>query len=261
MRTIDSHCHPQFPDYDKDREEMVKRNLDDGVFMIAVGADLKSSLDAINLANKYEGIWATIGCHPDEIRDDFKISDYNNLVEKKVVAIGEVGLDYYRTPEEEKRKRQKDIFLQFAHLAKENNLPLVLHVRNEKAGLPAQAGKSAHDDMVELLDSNMRGVAHSFTGTLDEAKKYLDLGFYLGFNGIITFASQYDEIVKYAPLEQILLETDAPWLSPVPYRGQRNEPIRVIEVAKRISELKNIDFERVVTTCNANADKLFGLDL
>jgi len=255
MKIIDTHCHPQFPDYDKDREEMIKRNLDDGVFMIAVGADLKSSKEAIELTKKYEGkIWATIGAHPDEIENDFDIANYNKLTTKEVVAIGEVGLDYYRTPEEEKRKRQKGIFLQFANLAKENSLPLVLHVRSEKNG------KSAHDDMTELLSNDMRGVAHSFTGTLDEAKKYLNLGFYLGFNGIITFTNQYDEVARYAPIEQVLLETDAPWLSPVPYRGQRNEPKRVAEVANRVAELKGIQPEELVEICNQNAKKLFNID-
>jgi len=255
MKIIDAHCHPQFPDYDKDREEMIKRNLNDGVFMIAVGADLKSSEEATRLAEEYKDkIWATIGAHPNEIGDNFNIEDYGKIITKEVVAIGEVGLDYYRTPEEEKRKRQKEVFLQFANLAKENNLPLVLHVRNEKSG------KSAHDDIAELLSSDVRGVAHSFTGTIDEARKYLNLGFYLGFNGIITFANQYDEVVRYAPIEQVLLETDAPWLSPVPYRGQRNEPMRVREVVKRVAELKNMELEELVNICNQNATKLFSID-
>ncbi|HAU07546.1 MAG: Sec-independent protein TatD [Candidatus Yanofskybacteria bacterium GW2011_GWF1_44_227] len=259
MKIIDTHCHPQFPDYDNDREEMIKRNLVDGVFMIAIGADLKSSEGGIALAKKYPNqIWATIGAHPDEIGEDFAIEDYKKIISKQVVAIGEVGLDYYRTPEEDRRKRQKDIFLEFINLSHEAKLPLVIHSRNEKLG------KSAHDDLADILKSNdgltVDGVAHSFTGTVDEAKKYLDLGFYLGFNGIITFANQYDEVVRYAPMEQILLETDAPWLSPVPYRGQRNEPIRVIEVAKRVAELKNIELAEVVSICNQNARKLFGID-
>ena len=259
MKIIDSHCHPQFSDYDKDREEIIKRNLNDGVFMIAIGADLKSSEGGIALAKKYPNqIWATIGAHPAEIGEDFAIEDYKKIISKEVVAIGEVGLDYYRTPEGDKRTRQKDIFLEFINLSHEAKLPLVIHSRNEKLG------KSAHDDLADILKSNdgltVDGVAHSFTGTVDEAKKYLDLGFYLGFNGIITFANQYDEVVRYAPMEQILLETDAPWLSPVPYRGQRNEPIRVIEVAKRVAELKNIELAEVVSICNQNARKLFGID-
>lgn len=256
MKIIDSHCHPQFPDYDNDREEMIKRNFDDGVFMIAIGADLKSSEGAIALAKKYPNqIWATIGAHPDEIGEDFAIEDYKRIISKEVLAIGEVGLDYYRTPEEDKRTKQKGVFLEFINLSHEAKLPLVIHSRNEKLG------KSAHDDLADILKSNgelvVGGVAHSFTGILDEAKKYLNLGFYLGFNGIITFADQYDEVVKYAPIEQILLETDAPWLSPVPYRGQRNEPMRVAEVAKRVAELKNIELAEVVSICNENVRRLF----
>jgi TatD DNase family protein len=254
-------------DYGDGREQMIERNLQEGVFMIAVGASLNSSQEAIALAEKYENkIWATVGCHPDEIGDNFNFEEFENLADSKVIAIGEVGLDYFRTPEIEKRMKQGEIFRQFADLAKNKNLPLVLHVRNEKADLSpacagmAQAGKSAHDDMAKLLSGGMRGVAHSFTGTIDEAKKYLNLGFYLGFNGIITFANQYDEIVKYTPIEQILLETDAPWLSPVPYRGQKNEPMRVMEVAMRVAELKNVEMEELIDICNQNAKKLFSID-
>ena len=263
MSTIlDSHCHPQFPQYDADRDEMIKRNLEQGVFMIAVGANLETSKQAIELANKYNRIWATVGLHPDEIQllncydrnnlARYDISDFKILMKKKkVVAVGEVGLDYYRTPEGEKRERQKKVFLEFADLAKEKNLPLVLHVRNEKNG------KSAHDDMIELLSSNMSGVTHSFTGTLDEAKKYLNLRFYLGLNGIITFTKEYDELIKFLPIDSILIETDAPWLTPAPNRGKRNEPFGVVEVAQKIAMLKNMSFEMVAQETFANTQKLF----
>jgi len=255
-KIFDSHCHLQFPQYDVDRDEMIKRNLEKGVFMITAGASLETSKQAIELANRYDGIWATVGLHPDEINFEFQITDYEVLLkEKKVVAVGEVGLDYFRTPEKEKRTRQKEVFEQFANLAKENNLPLVLHVRNDKLGA------SAHDDMAELLSSDMRGVTHSFTGTLDEAKKYLNLGFYLGFNGIITFANQYDEIVKYSPIEQILLETDAPWLTPAPNRGKRNEPSGVFEVAKKIAELKQVAIQEVIEKTTKNCQNLFNINV
>jgi len=265
VKITDSHCHPQFPQYDSDREEMIKRNLNQEVFMIAIGADLKSSKEAIELAEKYpERIWGTVGLHPDEINENFKISEFKNLISDKVVAIGEIGLDYYRILEPDKREGQKEVFLEFLNLAKEFKKPVVLHCRNSKE-------KSAHFDMIEILKSEiencklrnencLQGVAHSFTGNLEEAKAYLDLGFYLGFNGIITFTDQYDEVVRYTPMEQILLETDAPWLAPVPYRGQRNEPRYVIEVAKKIAELKNQSLEKVVEVCNQNCEKLFDFD-
>ncbi len=274
-KIFDSHCHPQFPQYDADREEMIKRNLEQGVFMIAVGANLETSKQAIELANKYDGppspdgfgragIWATVGLHPDDIKDDFKIEDYRSLSSgKKVVAIGEVGLDYYRTPEEEKRTRQKEIFSQFIDLALETDKPLVLHCRNEKNG------KSAHEDAIKILSGKgypspslqFPGVAHSFTGTPEEADSYLKLGFILAFNGIITFTEEYDELVKFLPMNKILIETDAPYLAPEPYRGQRNEPGHVIEVAKKIAQLKNMDYEMVAKETFGNTQKLFKIHL
>ncbi len=284
---FDSHCHPQFPQYDSDREEMIKRNLDKGVSMIAVGADLETSKQAIELANKYDsspspdgfgraGIWATVGLHPDEIKDDFKIEDYKILAtDKKVVAIGEVGLDYYRKEKEQSfdqiKTRQKEVFKQFLDLAIQYDKPVVLHARDAGKG---SIGK-VHADMIEILNTkylipntNLRGVAHSFTGSIEEAQKYLDLGFYLGLNGIITFTKEYDELIKYLPLSKILIETDAPWLTPAPYRGNpnlpkmedgrvRNEPFGVIEVAKKIALLKNIPFEMVVEEAFINTQKLF----
>jgi len=258
-KIFDSHCHPQFPQYDADRDEMIKRNLEKGVFMIAAGASLETSKQAIELTNKYDGVWATVGLHPDEINSEFRIADYELLLkESKVVAIGEVGLDYYRTPEEEKRTRQKEVFSQFIDLSREIDKPLVLHCRNEKNG------KSAHEDAIKILSKSyvlnpksLSGVVHSFTGTMEEAQAYLKLGFLLAFNGIITFSEEFDELIKSLPLDKILIETDAPWLTPAPNRGKRNEPSGVIEVAKKIAMLKNMPFEMVARETFANTQKLF----
>ncbi len=257
---IDSHCHPQFPQYEKDREEMIKRARDAGVFMICVGTDLKTSKSGIELAQKHEGIWATVGLHPnDNLNEEFNPSEYEELLKQdKVVAMGEIGLDYYRTTVESDKKFQRERFEKQLDVAVRVGVPLVIHSRD--------AGKGSigivHGDLLSILKNNLpsRGVAHSFTGTKEEAKKYLELGFCLGFNGIITFARQYGEVVRYASLEQILLETDAPYLTPEPYRGQRNEPAYVIEVAKKIAELKNTSLEEVVEQTTQNCQKLFGLD-
>ncbi|MGD0977328.1 MAG: TatD family hydrolase [Minisyncoccia bacterium] len=264
---IDSHCHPQFPQYDNDREEMIKRALDagvypvksgeagakqfDGVKMICVGTDLETSKQAIELAEKYEGIWATVGLHPnDKPNFQFSISDFQELLDnKKVVAIGEVGLDYYRiiNPAE----KQKEIFKQFIELAIRKNLPLVIHSRD------------THNDLVELLSaissrlSSAPGVIHSFTGSWLEAKQFIDLGFYIGLNGIITFSDDYAEMVSQIPLEKILLETDAPYLAPPPFRGKRNEPLFVKYVAQKIAEIKNESIEKIIEITTKNAKKLF----
>lgn len=251
IKLFDSHCHPQFPHYARDREETIKRALDEGVFMICVGTDLGTSKKAVELAQKHEGIWATAGLHPnDNLNEKFNPGIYEELLgQKKVVGFGEIGLDYYRTEKPEDQKAQKQRFKEQLELAVKVKKPLVLHCRN------------AHSDMIQIIrNSPIQGVIHSFTGTLNEAKKYLDLGFHLGFNGIITFASQYDETVRYAPLEKLLLETDAPYLTPNPFRGKRNEPLYVKYVAEKIAELKGLSYNQVAQQTLENTKKLFSIN-
>ncbi|HEY4474438.1 MAG TPA: TatD family hydrolase [Candidatus Paceibacterota bacterium] len=254
---FDSHCHPQMAQYDKDREDVISQALKEGVSMICVGTDLETSRQGIELAQKYENIWASVGLHPNDISEYFDISIYQSILENpKVVAVGEVGLDYYRTPELRKQEKQKEVFGQFINLALKHDKPLILHCRDSKAGSIGLAYK----DMAEIIgNSALHGVVHSFTGSIEDVKKYLELGFHLGFNGIITFARQYDEMVREVPLNRILLETDAPFLTPEPYRGKRNEPAYVVEVAKKIAELKNEPYEKIVGQTTGNCKKLFGL--
>ena len=255
---IDSHCHPQFPQYDADREEVIKRTLAAGCGMICVGTDLDMSKKAIELAEKYDGppspggfggasIWATVGLHPHDVGAEMKIEDFEELAKHpKVVAIGETGLDYYRTSEKEKQEKQKDVFRQFLELAVEMKKPAVIHCRN------------AYEDMLDILKNNpVAGVVHSFTGSFDLAREFLDLGLYLGLNGIITFTDEYNDMVAKIPLNRILIETDAPYLAPVPHRGKRNEPLYVEFVARRIAEIKKISFEEVVEKTRENTMKLF----
>ena len=250
---FDTHCHPQFLQYKNDREEVIRRTLDGGVFMICVGTDLGTSQEAVKLAKDHPGMWATVGVHPNDT-EIFVMDDFTHLInDEKIVAVGEVGLDYYRTTQKEKQKKQREIFEQFINFAYQYQKPLVLHCRD------------AHKDATQILKSAENilygGVAHSFTGNSEEAKKYLDLGFCIGFNGIITFARQYDEVVKYVPIDQILLETDAPYLTPEPYRGQRNEPLYVKEVVKKVADLKNMPVEEVISQTTQNVIKLFKIDV
>lgn len=255
---FDTHCHPQFPQYDKDREGIIRRASNEGVSIICIGTDLRMSEEGITLAQKYKNMWATIGIHPNGLDDFNGIGNYEKLLKQdKVIAIGEVGLDYYRTSESEKQKVQKEVFEEFINLAVKYNKPMVLHFRDSSKG---SAGK-AHKDALEILPKNIEGVSHSFTGNLAEAKEYVNRGMYLGFNGIITFARQYDEVVKYAPLKNILLETDAPYLTPEPYRGQRNEPLYVMEVAKKVAELKNISIDEVIIKTTQNTINLFKINV
>src|SRR3989344_1091452 len=229
---IDSHCHPQFPQYDEDRDVMIQRALDAGIKMICIGIDLESSRAGIELAQKYEGMWATVGVHPnDNPTEVFDETIYKELLAMpKVVAMGEIGLDYYRTTEEVERQAQRERFEKQLAFAVKSNVPVVLHARDASKGSLGLV----HRDMLSIIKNwkleiknsalqERSGVAHSFTGSTDEANMYLDLGFYLGFNGIITFLpasrqalSMYDDLVKFVPLDRILLETDAPYLTPEP---------------------------------------------
>ncbi len=260
FQLIDSHCHLQFPKYSDDLNEVISRARKLDMGMICVGTDLETSKQAVEIAEKFEGVWATIGAHPtDAANEPADISEYEKLLDSnKIIAIGEVGLDYYRTPEPEKQNQQKEVFEKFLSLAVKSDLPVVIHSRD--------AGKGSmgivHADLLSILKNNLPpklGVAHSFTGTIDEARQYLDLGFYLGFNGIITFARQYDELVQFVPLDRILIETDAPFLSPEPYRGQRNEPAYIIEVAKKLAELKGESYEKIIEQTTQNSKKLFNI--
>ncbi len=252
---IDSHSHPQFPQYDQDRDEMIRRSLDGGIEMIAVGTDYEMSAKAVVLANQYEGIWASVGLHPnDNLHEQLDLDLYRKLAEDpKVVAIGEVGLDFYRTTGEENLAFQKERLVKFLELAAETGKPLIVHCRE------------AYTEMLEMLDGatrlfgadKIKGVIHSFTSTWETAQQFLERGFYLGFNGIITFADQYNETIKNIPLERLLLETDAPYLSPVPHRGQRNESSYLNFVAEKIVQIRNMAVEEIAEQTIKNTKKLF----
>lgn len=245
---FDIHSHLNFSDFDDDRENVIKRMFDSGVWTINVGADLESSKKAVELAEKYgEGIYATVGVHPDEIKN-FNIAELRKLaIHPKVVAIGECGIDIKaRNSKHEIRNGQVEIFKQQIELAKELDKPLMIHCRN------------AHKEILEIFKKyNHYGNIHFFSGDWEEARKYFDLGFTISFTGVITFTHDYDEVIKKAPLEKIMIETDAPFVTPVPYRDKRNEPVYVIEVAKRIAEIKNITYEEVAKITAENALKLF----
>lgn len=257
---IDTHAHVNFSDYDKDRDEVIKRALANNVWLINVGCDRKSSEEVVELAQKYpEGVFASVALHPNNIEEDFNSEIYREfLTNKKVVAVGETGLDYKRDERGEMRNEdkelQKEIFKKHIELALEFNKPLIIHCNK------------AHDDVLEILEpytlnhkSYLRGVAHSFLGNYKQARRYRELGFKISFNGIITYARDYDKVILDTPLEDILLETDCPFLAPIPYRGQRNEPLYVIEVAKKLAEIKNISYGDVVEQTTKNAVELFGL--
>ncbi|MEK7579695.1 MAG: TatD family hydrolase [Patescibacteria group bacterium] len=265
---IDSHCHPQFPHFDKDRDEIIENALKQGVFMICVGTDFETSKQALELAKRYDiepsltanygagGIWATAGLHPNNnLKEKFNPEKYEALLNQdKVVGFGEIGLDYYRTEKPEDQKIQRERLEQQIELAVKIGKPVVFHCRDAKTGSLG----NAHRELTDMIKGKqLTGVIHSFTGTQKEAEKYLELDFCLGLNGIITFSEQYEEIVKYIPLEKILLETDAPYLTPLPFRSKRNKPSYVKYVAEKIAQIKNVSYNLVAEQTTKNTKELF----
>lgn len=267
---IDSHSHLNFKAYKEDLGEVIKRTQAQGVLVINVGSNYETSKIAVDLAQKYNNMYAAIGLHPIhtttefvKIKEDpeegsilgevFNKEEYKKLINKKVVAIGEIGLDYYYRPKtnkkiEEFKNRQKEVFIKQLEMAKELNLPVIIHCR------------MAHKDMIDILRqySGIKGVMHCFTGTLAEMEEYINMGLYIGLNGII-FKLNLDEVVKEAPLEKILIETDCPYLTPPQEGNERNEPVFVKYVAEKIAQIKETSFEEVAKITTQNAKNLFGI--
>lgn len=243
---VDIHCHLDFKDFNDDRDEVIKRALRENIWMINIGIDAKTSQKAIEIAEKYEGVFASVGLHPDE-KENFDMDYYRQLDKHpKVVAIGECGLDL--KSQKSNLKSQKDLFIKQIELAKELNKPLMIHCRD------------AHREVIEILkEFRHYGNIHFFSGTWQEAEQYFSLGFTISFTGVITFARNYDEIIKNAPLDKIMIETDAPFVAPVLFRGKRNEPLYVREVAKKIAEIRNEPYEKIAEATTQNALRLFGI--
>ncbi len=274
MKFFDAHSHIHSKEFDADRSETITRMREAGVSTITVGTYLESSREAVRLAEREPDVWATVGLHPTDTDEDFDEKEFRKLAEhKKVVGIGECGLDYYRltTPvvesthygasqrlTNEKKEIQKENFRKQIELALAINKPLMIHSR------PSQGSMDAYEDVLEILTSNQQpvtsklvGNVHFFVGDETIAKQFLDLGFTMSFTGVITFARDYDEVIKYIPLESILSETDCPYASPVPYRGKRNEPAYVAEVVKKIAEIKNLPIDKVSETLFKNTERAF----
>ncbi|MEK7115167.1 MAG: TatD family hydrolase [Patescibacteria group bacterium] len=269
---FDSHTHIHFPAFDKDRDEVIKKAQVAGVKMITVGTNLETSKEAIEIAEKYpDDIWATVGFHPSHVskegwyfdknemkkpvREEFHIDSFRKLAEhSKVVAIGECGLDYFRIKNQDLRIKedQKKVFIEQINLARELQKPLMIHCR------PSKGADDAYEDLPLLIkDFNLPKVIHFYVGSIHTTKKLLEFGCSFTFGGVITFVRDYDEVIKFLPMENILLETDAPYVAPEPHRGQRNEPAYVIEVAKKIAELKNVSVEEVINKTTQNTKRIF----
>ena len=285
LKLIDAHCHVNFNAYKDDAETVIRCSLEQGIGLITVGTQSITSAAAIDLAEKYDGVWSIIGLHPShlfeqEVDEDetsfhgreeaFDGGRYRELVKSssKVVALGECGLDYYHRPEKigeaEFKARQAEVFRSHLDLSLELDLPVMIHCRD------------AHDDVIAILTEYraagrpVRGDIHCFTGTWNDARRYLDLGLYISFTGIVTYPPRaadkakgeiLADIARQVPLDRILVETDAPYLSPVPHRGERNEPAHVRFVAAEIAKIKRLPVEEVERLTLKNTVELFGLKI
>jgi TatD DNase family protein len=261
---IDTHGHVNLEAFDADREQVIDAIIDSEMLVVVPGTDFATSRFAVELAEKHGCLKAAIGLHPGSVEEeDFDVRDYQELVNTGVVsAIGECGLDYYRLPEstdeiQKIKDLQRQVFVEHIVLAQSNSLPLIVHGRNGKNQ------PTAYQDILKLLIEYKveAAVIHCFGGTLAEAKEFIKQGYYLGITGIITFdkTGVLEQIVREMPIESLLIETDAPFLSPEPYRGKRNEPAYVIEVAKKLAEIRGMTLEEVTQQTGENATRFFGI--
>ncbi len=275
---IDTHTHVNFNAFREDSEEVIKRALDNNVWLINVGSQFTTSERVVKIAENYsEGVYAAVGLHPIHLRDfvvdeeelrfvsraeKFDYNKYKKLAQHpKVVAIGEVGLDYYHIKdratqeisdqeEEEIKEEQKQVFQEQFKLAQELGLPVIIHCRE------------AHEDLIKILKElkeeypQARGVIHCFNEGPEIAQRYFDLGMMISFTGLVTFLSHFDWI-KDIPEDKFMVETDAPYLTPVPYRGKRNEPLYVKYIAQKIAEIREVSEEEIAALTTRNARRFF----
>jgi len=265
----DTHCHLDYNKFDPDREAVIARALESGLIrMLVPGLHHKSSRDAVQLAESNASVYAAVGFHPTDL-EEFSEKTFGEVKElakhPKVVAIGEIGIDYYWVKEKDQRALQRGVLNQQLQFAKEINKPVILHMREENDAWFGEASQ----DLLKILEDWQRGlqspladrpgVLHSFNGNLETAQKALALNFYLGITGPVTYknADEKREMIKQLPLDRMLIETDSPFLSPVPERGKRNEPAFVHHIADKIAEIHLKSPVEIASITTANAARLF----
>ena len=269
MNLTDTHCHLDYDKFDLDRAEVIQRANDSGLIRLLVpGLDQRSSTEAVRLAESNPSVYAAVGFHPTDL-DKFSEETFQEVKglasHPKVVAIGEIGIDYYWVKESGKRAFQREALKQQLQFAKEINKPVIIHMREENDAWFGEASQ----DLLKILEewkNNLRGtlaekpgVLHSFNGNLETAQRALALNFYIGVTGPVTYknAEEKRNIIKQLPIKKLLIETDSPFLAPVPFRGKRNEPAYVGHIADKIAEIHLISPAEIANITTANAARLF----
>jgi TatD DNase family protein len=252
---FETHAHYEDAAFDEDRRELLESLPEHNIeYVVNISSSIKTVDESINLAQNYNYIYASVGIHPGEsmlMNEELLLWLKNKAEHPKVVAVGEIGLDYFwDTPD---RETQRIWFSRQMEMAKEIGKPLVIHSRD--------ASNDTYNLLKEASVEELGAVLHCFGYGVEQAKYYLNMGFYLGIGGVVTFTNgrKLKEVVAYAPLEQLVLETDCPYLSPVPYRGKRNSSLYLPYIAQEIANIKNIDYDTVVCVTNENAKKLYKL--
>lgn len=245
---VDTHCHIFKSDYDNIDEVLNNASNNNVKYYINNGSDREYNKEVLELVKEYDNMYGALGIHPETV-DDYSLDDIefikNNLSNEKIVAIGEIGLDYHYT-KENKDEQIKLLEMQLS-LAEEYNLPVIIHSRD-----------ATEDTINTLKKFNCRGTIHSFSGSLETAKIYIKMGYLLGVNGVITFKNcNIKDVIKEVGLDNIVLETDSPYLTPVPYRGMQNNPSHILDIAKFVSELYNISLEELSYRTNENIKRMY----
>jgi len=251
---IDTHCHLHAQEFSDETEKVIQRAIQNQISaLITIGTDLDSSLKSLQLAERFAIVYAAVGLHPNDLKD-LTEADLDKVADlaggEKTVAIGEIGLDYYR--QHSAKELQQDFFRKQIRLARRLKIPVIVHNRE------------SHQDLLAVLSGEkareVGGVLHSFSGDEEFLKAVLDLNFYVSFTGAVTYKNTaYYKLIDRVPLEQLLLETDSPYLAPVPFRGKRNEPAYIRYTAATIARIKNITVEKLAEITSENARSLFGI--
>ncbi len=253
VKVIDTHAHYDDPAFDSDRDELLTEILNESVDkLITIGCSIEGSRNAIKIAEKFPSVYASVGIHPSDCMgsSDNYIDILREMSKnKKVVAIGEIGLDYHYDGYD--KETQIDCFIKQLELAKELSLPVIIHSR-----------EATSDTMDILRKYKPKGVVHCFSGSVETAREIIELGMMISFTGVLTFKNSRKavEACSAIPMERIMLETDSPYMAPVPHRGERNNSSYVLHVAEKVAEIKNMTIDEVITVCNGNAVRFFGLN-